>query len=154
MTAYAWSRDGDLVFADRNRIRRTDPKGVTSLIAEIEGKVLEPKIWNATDTPSGGIERQICLGAIGASVTGLIRLRVGNGPVGNGARSLARARYTIQIDENSSFPSPLILQQATTGSQFNASALPTLTMWWRIRANDTAGNAGSWSSSRRFEVKK
>jgi hypothetical protein len=52
VTAYAWSREGDLVFADRNRIRRTDSKGVTSLIAEIEGKVLEPKIWNATDTPS------------------------------------------------------------------------------------------------------
>ena len=52
VTAYAWSHDGDLVFADRNRILRTAPKGITSLIAKIEGKVLEPKIWNATDTPS------------------------------------------------------------------------------------------------------
>ena len=52
VTAYAWSRDGDLVFADRNRVRRIDNNGVTSLIGEIEGKVLEPKIWNATDTPS------------------------------------------------------------------------------------------------------
>lgn len=52
VTAYAWSREGDLVFADRNRMRRTDPKGVTSLIAELDGKVLEPKIWNGTDTPS------------------------------------------------------------------------------------------------------
>ena len=52
VTAYAWSGDGDLVFADRNRIRRTDPKGITTLIGEIEGKVPEPKIWNATDTPS------------------------------------------------------------------------------------------------------
>jgi len=29
----------------------TGSKGVTSLIAEIDGKVLEPKIWNASDTP-------------------------------------------------------------------------------------------------------
>ena len=52
MTAYAWSRDGDLVFADRNRIHRTDSKGVTTLIGQINGKVLEPKIWNGTDIPS------------------------------------------------------------------------------------------------------
>jgi hypothetical protein len=52
VTAYSWSGEGDLVFADRNRIRRIDPKGVISLIAEIEGKVLEPKIWNGTDIPS------------------------------------------------------------------------------------------------------
>jgi hypothetical protein len=52
VTAYAWSRDGDLVFADRNRIRRVDLKGVTSPVAEIQGKVIEPKIWNGTDIPS------------------------------------------------------------------------------------------------------
>jgi hypothetical protein len=52
VTAYAWGPDGDLFFADRNQIRLIDHKGVASLIAEIEGKVLEPKIWNATDTPS------------------------------------------------------------------------------------------------------
>ena len=51
VTAYAWSRDGVLLFADQNRILRTDLKGVTSQIAEIAGKVLEPKIWNGTDTP-------------------------------------------------------------------------------------------------------
>ena len=52
VTAYAWNAEGDLIFADRNRIRRIDPKGATSLIAEIEGKVLEPKIWNGTDIPA------------------------------------------------------------------------------------------------------
>jgi hypothetical protein len=52
VTAYFWSRDDELIFADRNRVHRINPKGVSSVIAEIEGKVLEPKIWNATDTPS------------------------------------------------------------------------------------------------------
>lgn len=52
VTAYAWNREGDLVFADRNRIYQTDTKGVTHLIAEIAGKVLEPKIWNGTEIPA------------------------------------------------------------------------------------------------------
>jgi hypothetical protein len=64
------------------------------------------------------------------------------------------ARYTIQIDDNNAFPSPMILQQTTTASQFSTSTLPTLTMWWRVQATDASGNPGSWSSARRFEVKQ
>jgi hypothetical protein len=63
------------------------------------------------------------------------------------------ASYTIQIDDNSSFPSPFIVNQTITTSQFGTSTLPTLTMWWRVRANDASGNPGNWSSARRFEVK-
>jgi hypothetical protein len=63
------------------------------------------------------------------------------------------ANYTIQVDNNSSFPSPLTLQQTVTASQLSTSTLPTQTMWWRVRANDSAGNPGNWSSVRRFEVK-
>lgn len=29
-----------------------DEKGVVTLVGQIEGKVLEPKIWNGTETPS------------------------------------------------------------------------------------------------------
>lgn len=50
VTAYTWSGE-DLILADRNRVLRIDPKGVTTTIGVIEGKVLEPKIWNGTDTP-------------------------------------------------------------------------------------------------------
>jgi len=63
------------------------------------------------------------------------------------------ASYTIQIDDNSSFPAPLIVNQSIATSQFSTSTLPTLTMWWRVRANDASGNPGNWSSPRRFEVK-
>jgi hypothetical protein len=60
--------------------------------------------------------------------------------------------YTIQIDDRDTFPSPLIMNQNVATSQFSASTLPTLTMWWRVRAN-SSGTPGNWSSARRFEVK-
>jgi hypothetical protein len=52
VTALVWSKEGDLVFADRNRVRRVDEKGAVMLVGQIDGKVLEPKIWNGTDVPS------------------------------------------------------------------------------------------------------
>jgi hypothetical protein len=47
----------------------------------------------------------------------------------------------------------LIVNQTVATSQFSTSTLPAKTMWWRVRANNTAGNPGSWSAVRRFEVK-
>jgi hypothetical protein len=64
------------------------------------------------------------------------------------------AGYTIQVSDSSAFPSPLIVGQNLTASQFSTNTLPTKTMWWRVRANDAAGNPGAWSATRRFEVKK
>ena len=51
VTAYAWGSAGDLFYADRNQIRRIDQAGLTTMVAVIDGKVLEPRILNATDTP-------------------------------------------------------------------------------------------------------
>jgi hypothetical protein len=59
--------------------------------------------------------------------------------------------YTIQIDDQETFSSPLV-NQTVTSSQFSTSTLPTLRMWWRVRANN-GGGSGPWSASRRFEVK-
>ena len=61
--------------------------------------------------------------------------------------------YTVQIDDANNFPTPLIVQQTLTTSQFNTSTLPVKTMWWRARANDSSGRPGNWSAARRFEVK-
>jgi hypothetical protein len=61
--------------------------------------------------------------------------------------------YTIQIDDQENFSSPIVNQNAAA-SQFNSSTLPTTRMWWRARANDASGNPGTWSASRRFEVKR
>jgi hypothetical protein len=63
------------------------------------------------------------------------------------------ATYTIQVDDRDSFTAPLILEQNVSASQFSTSTLPTLTMWFRVRANDASGNPGAWSAIRRFEVK-
>lgn len=62
------------------------------------------------------------------------------------------ANYTIQISDQSSFPSA-IANQTVTGSQFSTSTLPVKTMWWRVRANEASGKAGLWSAASRFEVK-
>lgn len=63
------------------------------------------------------------------------------------------ASYTIQVSDQDTFPSPLIVNQNVTASQFSTGTLPTKTMWWRVRANDGSGKAGAWSAARRFEVK-
>ncbi|MBM3835025.1 MAG: hypothetical protein FJ403_17480 [Verrucomicrobia bacterium] len=52
VTAYAWAPDGELLFSDQNQIRRIDRNGVASLVAKIEGKFLEPNIWNVSETPT------------------------------------------------------------------------------------------------------
>ena len=63
------------------------------------------------------------------------------------------ATYTIQIDTSQTFGAPFTVEQTVNGSQFSTSTLPTTRMWWRVRANDSAGAAGTWSAVRRLEVK-
>jgi len=63
------------------------------------------------------------------------------------------ASYTIQIDDSDTFTSPLV-NQNTTVSQFTTNTLPTIRMWFRVRANSSSGTPGSWSPTRRFEVKQ
>jgi hypothetical protein len=46
----------------------------------------------------------------------------------------------------------LILNQSVASSQFSTSTLPTLRMWWRVRANN-GGVSGPWSAVRRFEIR-
>jgi hypothetical protein len=62
------------------------------------------------------------------------------------------ASYTIQIDDSDSFSAPQIVSQTVTVSQYSTSTLPERTMWWRVRAVNSAGTAGPWSSVRRFRV--
>jgi probable HAF family extracellular repeat protein len=64
----------------------------------------------------------------------------------------AATSYTIQIDDRDTFPSPFIVNQTVAVSQFSSNTLPTLTMWWRVRANN-GGGSGPWSAARRFEVR-
>lgn len=63
------------------------------------------------------------------------------------------ASYSIQIDDSDTFPAPYLVDQTVTTSQYSNNTLPTKTMWFRTRANDASGTPGSWSATRRFEVK-
>jgi hypothetical protein len=62
------------------------------------------------------------------------------------------ASYTIQISTSDKFSSTVV-NQTVSASQFSTASLPASRLWWRVRANAADGTAGSFSSSRRFEVK-
>jgi hypothetical protein len=63
------------------------------------------------------------------------------------------ASYNLQVGTKDTFPSPLVANKTSTASQLSVSGLPTMTMWWRVRAVASDGSFGSWSSVRRFELK-
>jgi hypothetical protein len=46
--AYAWAPDGTLYLSDGNRLRSVGSDGIVRRVVEIDGKLLEPKIWNST----------------------------------------------------------------------------------------------------------
>jgi VCBS repeat protein len=62
----------------------------------------------------------------------------------------AAASYQIQIDDQSSFSAPRVVDQTVTTSQFMASSLAARQHWWRVRGRNSAGTAGAWSTVRSF----
>ena len=60
------------------------------------------------------------------------------------------ASYEIQIDASSGFSAPLTLRQTVSASQATITDLPAQRLFWRVRAFNSAGVAGPFSSSRRF----
>lgn len=49
--AFYWADDETLYLSDGNRLRRIGKDGIVRLVAQINGKLLEPKIWNSTNAP-------------------------------------------------------------------------------------------------------
>jgi hypothetical protein len=49
--AYHWSTDETLYLSDGNRLRRVGKDGVVRLVVRVNGRLLEPKIWNSTGAP-------------------------------------------------------------------------------------------------------
>lgn len=49
--AYHWADDGTLFLSDGNYLRRTGSDGAVRLIARVDGKLLQPQIWNSTGAP-------------------------------------------------------------------------------------------------------
>lgn len=49
--AYQWATDESLYLSDGNHLRRAGKDGVVRLVTKVEGKLIEPKIWNSTGAP-------------------------------------------------------------------------------------------------------
>jgi hypothetical protein len=62
------------------------------------------------------------------------------------------AKYTLQMDDNSNFASPIINRTLTTMSFTQPSALVDKRYYWRVRAQDAAGNLSAWSIRWSFTV--
>jgi hypothetical protein len=59
--------------------------------------------------------------------------------------------YEVQVDNSSTIASPFVANPTTTASQATLSAgLPAQTLWWRVRARNSAGVFGPFSAARRF----
>ena len=58
--------------------------------------------------------------------------------------------YEIQIDDSSIIAAPFITNQTVNVSQVSIGGLPAQQLWWRVRAQNSAGVFGSFSSTRRF----
>ncbi len=48
---YQWAADETLYLSDGSHLRRVGNDGVVRVIARIDGKLIEPKIWNSTGAP-------------------------------------------------------------------------------------------------------
>jgi hypothetical protein len=64
----------------------------------------------------------------------------------------AAVSYQIQIDDASSFPSPLVADATVNVSRFTTNSLPAKRLWWRVRGINSSGTGGPWSVVRRFSV--
>ena len=60
--------------------------------------------------------------------------------------------YEVQVDNSSTIATPFVLNPTVTTSQVTLSGLPTQQLWWRVRARNSAGVFGPFSSTRRFTV--
>ena len=49
--AYHWAADETLHLSDGNHLRRVGKDGVVRLVTRVEGKLIQPQIWNSTGAP-------------------------------------------------------------------------------------------------------
>ena len=49
--AYHWAADETLYLSDGNLLRRVGSDGVMRLVTRLDGKIIQPQIWNATGAP-------------------------------------------------------------------------------------------------------
>ena len=65
------------------------------------------------------------------------------------------ATYQIQIDDSSSFSSPLVLSRTgITQTQTTHTLTSERTFWWRVRGRTASGTNGAWSTVRSFVIRR
>jgi hypothetical protein len=65
------------------------------------------------------------------------------------------ATYQIQIDDSSSFSSPLILSRTgLTQTQTTHTFTSERTFWWHVRGQTASGTNGAWSTVRSFVIRR
>src|SRR5262249_17801725 len=58
--------------------------------------------------------------------------------------------YEVQVDDNSTIAAPFVADVNVAVSQATLTGLPAQRLWWRVRAQNSAGVFGPFSASRRF----
>lgn len=49
--AYNWAAEGTLYLSDGSHLRRVGSDGIVRLVARVDGRLIDPKIWNSTGAP-------------------------------------------------------------------------------------------------------
>jgi hypothetical protein len=60
------------------------------------------------------------------------------------------ARYVVEVDDTDTFTAPLVASATVTASAATLGGLPARQLWWRVRAQNSAGTFGPSSAARRF----
>lgn len=64
------------------------------------------------------------------------------------------ATYQIQIDDSSSFNSPVLSRTGITQTQTAHTLTSEGTFWWRVRGRTASGTNGTWSTVRSFVIQR
>jgi hypothetical protein len=65
------------------------------------------------------------------------------------------ATYQVQVDDSSSFRSPLVLSRTgITQTQTTHTFTSERTFWWRVRGRTASGTNGAWSTVRSFVIRR
>ena len=62
--------------------------------------------------------------------------------------------YQIQIDDSSTFSSPVLSRMGITQTQTTHTLTSERRFWWRVRGRTSSGTNGTWSTVRSFEVRQ
>ena len=64
------------------------------------------------------------------------------------------ATYQIQIDDSSTFSSPVLSRAGITQTQTTHTLTSERRFWWRVRGRTSSGTNGAWSTVRSFEIRQ